>query len=305
MKADFEKGTKICSKCRRELPIEQFNKDSSKSDGLNIQCKDCVAAYRKSPEGKEVSKRARKKYFQTEKGKECSKKQTQKLQKTEHGKLIYKRAGLKYRKSEQGIQHEKEYRKSESFKIKQEKYRKSEKGKAAFKRGNEKYEQTEKGKTVRHSIYRKRIENGKINEYQNKKYEIDKNYRIGKILRTRLWCALKNNQKSARTLELLGCSLDELKVHLEQQFEPGMSWNNQGEWHIDHIVPCSRFDLSNPIHQRICFNYRNLQPLWANENSAKRDELPEGWEDLLKVIMDELCISSIVYLKESQNFITN
>lgn len=108
---------------------------------------------------------------------------------------------------------------------------------------------------------------------------------------------LKGEVKSANSLNLIGCSLDELKVHLEQQFKPGMTWNNQGEWHIDHIIPCSRFDLSNPIHQRICFNYRNLQPLWARNNYKKSDELPEGWEDLLKVIMDELGINSIVSLK--------
>lgn len=74
MKADFEKGTKVCSKCKQELPIEQFNKDSSKSDGLNMQCKDCVAVYRKSPEGKEVSKRARKKFFSNRKRKRVYKK---------------------------------------------------------------------------------------------------------------------------------------------------------------------------------------------------------------------------------------
>ena len=54
MKANFEKGTKICSKCKKELPIDHFQKDKSKSDGLNTRCKDCVAEYRKSPRGKEV-----------------------------------------------------------------------------------------------------------------------------------------------------------------------------------------------------------------------------------------------------------
>ena len=147
-----------------------------------------------------------------------------------------------------------------------------------------KYSQTEKGK-----LYNK--------TYTNRKFKQDINYKNAKLLRSRILKVLKGEVKSVNSLNLLGCSLDELKVHLEQQFEPGMTWDNQGEWHIDHIIPCSRFDLSNPIHQRICFNYRNLQPLWAKDNYKKSDELPEGWEDLLKVIMDELCISSIVYLK--------
>jgi uncharacterized protein L426 len=299
MKANFEKGTKICSKCKKELPIDHFQKDKSKSDGLNTRCKDCVAEYRKSPRGKEVASEARRKYYQTEKGKECQRRSTQKLQKTEHGKEIYKRATKKYRRSEQGIRHELERRKSNVYKEVRLRYIQSEKGKKALKRGNEKYEQSEKGKKVRKYIYMKRILNGRFNEYQNKKYKLDKNYRIGKLLRTRLWSALKNNQKSDHTLDLLGCSIDELKAHLEMQFEPRMTWDNCGKWHIDHIIPCAKFDLSIPENQRICFNYRNLQPMWAKENNTKRDSLPDGWEELLKVIKEDLSIDMVVNLKES------
>lgn len=292
MKANFEKGTKICSKCKRELPIDHFQKDKSKSDGLNTRCKDCVAEYRKSPRGKEVASEARRKYYQTEKGKECQRRSTQKLQKTEHGKEIYKRATKKYRRSEQGIRHELERRKSNTYREVRLRYIQSEKGKKALKRGNEKYEQSEKGKKVRKYIYMKRILNGRFNEYQNKKYKLDKNYRIGKLLRTRLWSALKNNQKSDHTLNLLGCSIDELKAHLEMQFEPGMTWDNlgkgEGKWQIDHIIPCSYFDLTKEENQRICFNYRNLQPLWAKDNLEKSNSVSDNIEELVEFLKQEI-----------------
>jgi hypothetical protein len=90
-------------------------------------------------------------------------------------------------------------------------------------------------------------------------------------LRRRLNKALRGISKSARTLALLGCTLDELRSHLEAQFKPGMTWENYGYrgWHVDHIRPCSNFDLSDPEQQRQCFHFTNLQPLWAELNLKK------------------------------------
>jgi len=97
------------------------------------------------------------------------------------------------------------------------------------------------------------------------------NYRILCNLRTRLGHAIKDNYKSKRTLELLGCSIKFLKKHLESQFKEGMSWDNRGRhgWHIDHIRPCCTYDLSDPKQQEVCFNYTNLQPLWEVDNLKK------------------------------------
>jgi hypothetical protein len=100
---------------------------------------------------------------------------------------------------------------------------------------------------------------------------MDINFKIRHYLSTRLYKALKGYSKSKRTLELLGCSIDRLKQHLESQFTKGMSFNNYGKWHIDHIKPCARFNLSLVSEQRSCFNYTNLQPLWAVENLRKGD----------------------------------
>jgi hypothetical protein len=90
-------------------------------------------------------------------------------------------------------------------------------------------------------------------------------------LKERMRVTLKGNLKAARTVELLGCSMPKLRKHLSAQFREGMSWENYGKfgWHIDHVRPCSSFDLSDPLQQCICFHYTNLQPLWWFENLAK------------------------------------
>lgn len=90
-------------------------------------------------------------------------------------------------------------------------------------------------------------------------------------LKERMRVALNSHVKAGKTAKLLGCSIPELREHLEAQFREGMSWKNYGQfgWHIDHIKPCSSFDLSDPAQQYLCFHYTNLQPLWWFENLAK------------------------------------
>jgi len=109
----------------------------------------------------------------------------------------------------------------------------------------------------------------RFQEYKRNRRLTDPGYRITEALRKRLWDALQGNAKAGRTMELVGCSTDELKSHLQSKFTDGMAWNNYGKWQIDHIVPCSAYDLSNPEHQRRCFHYSNLQPLWASDNNRK------------------------------------
>lgn len=101
-------------------------------------------------------------------------------------------------------------------------------------------------------------------------------YKLEETLRGRLYSAIKSQstRKSQKTMELLGCSSDFAKKHLESQFRDGMSWDNHSlfGWHIDHIRPCASFDLSDPEQQKECFHYTNLQPLWASENLSKGDK---------------------------------
>ncbi len=70
-------------------------------------------------------------------------------------------------------------------------------------------------------------------------------------------------------MDLIGCSIEHLKNHLEVQFDDGMSWANYGLWHVDHILPCALFDLSKEEEQKLCFCFENLQPLWKFDNWSK------------------------------------
>jgi len=115
-----------------------------------------------------------------------------------------------------------------------------------------------------------RIANGeKIREYARKKYAEDINHRLAVRLRIRVWFALKGVTRGKSATSLLGCSMQDFRNHLASKFTDGMTWENYGDWHIDHILPCASFDLSDIEQQKICFNYKNMQPLWASENQSK------------------------------------
>lgn len=68
-----------------------------------------------------------------------------------------------------------------------------------------------------------------------------------------------------------GCTIPEFIQHLEAGFKDGMTWKNYGRygWHIDHIVPCSKFNLTVAENIKTCFHFSNTQPMWAKENHKK------------------------------------
>jgi hypothetical protein len=111
-------------------------------------------------------------------------------------------------------------------------------------------------------------------EYERKRLQTDMNWVLKKRLRNRLRQALKGISKSKSTMELLGVPhMDFLKTWIECKFKEGMTWENRHLWHIDHIKPCSSFDLTKPEEQAKCFHYTNLQPLWASENLSKGNRI--------------------------------
>jgi hypothetical protein len=81
---------------------------------------------------------------------------------------------------------------------------------------------------------------------------------------------VKSKSCSKITEKLIGCKSKDFIKYMEFRFVEGMSWDNYGEWHIDHIIPCSKFNLYNQDELNKCFNYKNLQPLWATINIAKK-----------------------------------
>jgi len=99
--------------------------------------------------------------------------------------------------------------------------------------------------------------------------------RIRRTLSRRISSELRGLRKAASTRILIGCTVDELKIHLANQFTEGMTWENYGlkGWHVDHRIPCAAFDLTDPAQQKECFRFQNLQPMWAIDNLKKGAKL--------------------------------
>ena len=137
-----------------------------------------------------------------------------------------------------------------------------------------KYREENKVKIAKYQKIYRLNNKEKRNKQHRKRYSEDINFKILINLRNRIWAVLKGNYKSKSTTELLGCTIQELKKYLQNQFTRNMNWKNCGlnGWEIDHIKPCVLFDLSNSKQQKLCFNYRNLQPLWAEDNRSKADK---------------------------------
>tara|TARA_R110000803_G_scaffold72053_1_gene135555 strand:+ start:212 stop:910 length:699 start_codon:yes stop_codon:yes gene_type:complete len=120
----------------------------------------------------------------------------------------------------------------------------------------------------------------KLNElakvYTKKRRAIDPLFKMKDNIRTRTWFAFKKGgyKKNTKTAETLGAPFQEVFDHLENLFTEGMSWENQGEWHVDHIIPLASANTKEELIA-LC-HYTNLQPLWAEDNFSKGDKLNWG-----------------------------
>lgn len=144
--------------------------------------------------------------------------------------------------------------------------------KCNLERGEEwKEKHPEETKAMQSKCHQKRREIGKHQEYVRNKKKNDKAFIVINNFRNRLRTAIHGSGgvKNFSSFKLCGCSREFLLFYLESQFTDGMSWDNYGKWHIDHILPIKAFNLKDPIHQKACAHYSNLRPLWASQNYRK------------------------------------
>lgn len=99
-------------------------------------------------------------------------------------------------------------------------------------------------------------------------------FKLQETIRSRITMAIKGSVKRGSAIKLLGCSIEDFKVYIEKQFEPGMTWDNWSlkGWHLDHIKPIKDFDLSDAAQLAEVCHYTNMRPLWAKANLARRFE---------------------------------
>ena len=228
--------TKVCSKCKENKNICEFGKLKSSKDGYRYFCKKCRNNIEKTYEGDNVLER-KKKWRNNNKEKIKN----------------------HYQETKQTIlDYQKKYREENLGKIKERK---------------KKYYNINKKEILdKNKIYRKNTKNIR-NIYESKKKKNDPIYSLLCGMRSRLCKYLKmcGITKKNKTFDIVGCTPQFLKEHLETQFTDGMSWDNRSEWHIDHIIPLSSAKTEDELY-KLC-HYENLQPLWAEDNLKKSNKI--------------------------------
>lgn len=282
--------TKICCICKETKTLDSFNNNCTKKDGKQTFCKTCATI--KTRESREKnSKYAEKEKIYYEKRKaekdkllkkctKCNKEKSIKRfvcldKKFENRRDVCKDCEAEQYKQKMLSSETKHCPKCNTIKNKSE-FR-SDKSRIDGLYGLCKVCKAEQDKNYK-------INNReKVNEIA-KKRRSNPHERIAHNLRSRLWSFVKNKQR--KTLTYLKISRDEFIKWLEYQFDDKMNWENYGKyWHIDHIIPCSSFDLTIEKNIEICFNWKNLRPLYGPDNMSKNDKIiPEEIENHKKIV---------------------
>jgi hypothetical protein len=237
---------KHCKKCNQSLAIDQFSKNKYGKHGVRSMCKNCDRRYN------DVKYNRSETIIQVG-YKHCANCNNV-LPNDEFHKSNYSKDGFKsICKSCTSI------RVKEHRELNPEHYRN--KSNIWYANNKEKVQQ------------RVKLNRKTISEKESIRCSTDPLFKLRKTLRSRIGSSFRNNgySKKSKTHEILGCSYEDFKLHIEAQFVSGMSWENRSEWHLDHIIPVSSaIDESDLIRLN---HYTNFQPLWAIDNLKKSNKL--------------------------------
>lgn len=122
--------------------------------------------------------------------------------------------------------------------------------------------------------YRKKLKE-RHKKWRRNRLKTNLKFRLNLELSSSIRQSLKGNKNGYHWEDLVDYKLKDLMIHLENQFKEGMNWNNRGDWHIDHIIPKSRFKFNSYEDPQFkqCWSLENLQPLWAEENWNKGNKI--------------------------------
>jgi hypothetical protein len=257
---------KICSKCKSEKLITDFYKSNlPKHKGYRYECKECT-------------KNNAKDYHKNNPEKVKAKDAKWRINNKEHRKAVKKAWDEKNKEYILAKRKEYYYNNIQAEKTFAKKYRSTEKYKEQKKTSNVKYRQKNLEKLKCYDKARKSTEEFREAKkiYRLKKIESNPELKIIESMRTRVRVVIKKfkTTKVESSLKLFGCEPIFLKNWIEMQFAEGMTWENYGtHWHVDHIIPVSAFNMLDKNHQKMCFHYENLQPLWSIENLIKSNKI--------------------------------
>jgi hypothetical protein len=273
--------TKICKKCGVEKLLNAFNKSKTNKFGVATICRECHCIL--SPERimelkerDELLAKGRKVCFKCKQEKAVSEFYASPQTRDGYGiwckpcVRIYENTGIR---GEHKREQKREYSKSPQG----EKVNKKRREQPEYLAYNRVYRKTPKAKET--TLKRRR-----------QKTKENVNFRLGIRLHSRVHFALKKSKNPIHeTEQLIGCTVDFLRTHLESQFTEGMTWDNWSYrgWHIDHILPCRAFDLDVAIQEKACFNWKNLRPMWGIPNISKgfkysQEDFDKYMDDFIK-----------------------
>lgn len=265
-------NTKTCVRCGILKEICEFRKDKNNKDGYIGRCKQCMKQYNKEYAENNKERLAKRRKVYNIENKERFQERNKKLRDKN------KDRAKKYNKEYQEKNKEKIQERKREYNIKnKEKRRKYQKeyylkNKEYIKELAKKYYQNNKENIKQYKKRYIKSNKDKINERARNYRNNNVNAKIAALVRTRIreTVKLNNSRKSNSSIKLLGCSIEFFREYLESKFTTGMTWENHGlyGWHIDHIIPCASFDLSDPAQQELCFHYTNMQPLWSTKEIA-------------------------------------
>jgi hypothetical protein len=232
---------KVCKTCSVEKALDDFWKNKRRIDGKETKCIACIKAKNSTPEKKALQAKLNKEWREKHPEYMAAYMKTEKSK--EYHKQYYKENSAIY------IQRKQEWVKSNPIQAINARKRYIEQNKDKV---NEYHREWKKNKRIEDITYKL-----KENVSRRIRYELNTHLLKG---------------KNKYTVEYLGCSIEHLKQYLEGRFDIGMNWNNYGQaWHIDHIIPCASWNFEKQFESMCCWNYRNLQPMWALANKSKGD----------------------------------
>lgn len=257
--------SKICVKCQFVKVLEEFPKKNQRKDGYDTQCKECVNLL-----NRERCAKKKKEQFDWPSSKVCNAckngKPLEEFPVDNSGK--YGRKGRcsiccnQYQKSKYKYDSEWKNNKREKQNKQQRMRYKNDEDFREQKSVNKKiYSKTKHGRLKINAAGAKYLEN-------NLQYKLKK--RISSIMNNRLRKRLASKENKS-TFDILPYNVEDLIEHLEKQFQPDMTWDNYGQWHIDHILPDKSFNYKSTSDKEFqkCWSLSNLQPLWAKDNLSK------------------------------------
>lgn len=226
---------KMCSKCKKDKDLSEFNKCSRVKDGRKSQCRECQQKEKAVYDNNNPAHN--------------------------HEYYITNKDIILHRNKEYVEAHREQSNQIKNNYIKKYPEKRLEQSRRYY--ANNKHKRKEYVNANRDIL----------NEKKRIYRQTHPQEKIAHNLRTRISSVLSGKSKGGRLFHLVGCNMDFLKSYIELFWEDGMSWSNYGKgigkWSLDHTIPLEVFDLTDEQQQLTAFNYSNMRPMWYSQNAAK------------------------------------